>query len=263
MSNGKTVLVTGAGRGIGKAIAVSLAKENYNVVVNSRNPEHANTGANEIKSLGKSAVGVGGDVAREDDCKNIIETTIKQFGSIDVLVNNAGIQKPIPVNDMSVEEWDKVMNVNLKGVFICSREAVKHMLKNGGGSIINISSVHQVIPKPLYVHYASSKGGLDMLTKTMALELARHNIRVNSVAPGAIATDMNKEIVDNPEKMKEINEQVPMGRIGKSEEVANVVSFLASDKASYVTGTTFFVDGGLTLYPSYGIELKEDSEEHH
>ncbi|MFQ5940359.1 MAG: SDR family NAD(P)-dependent oxidoreductase [Nitrososphaerales archaeon] len=261
--NSKTAVVTGAGRGIGKEIAMALAKENYNVVVNSRNPEHANSVANEIKSLGKNAIGVGGDVAKEEDCTKIIQAAINHFKRIDLLVNNAGIQKPIPLNSMSVEEWDKVMNVNLRGVFMCSREAAKHMLKNGGGSIINISSVHQVIPKPLYVHYASSKGGLNMLTKTMALELARHNIRVNAVAPGAIATDMNKEIVNNQDKMKELNEFVPMGRIGNAEEVASAVIFLASDKASYITGTTLFVDGGLTLYPSYGIELKEGSEEVH
>ena len=261
--NSKTVVVTGAGRGIGKAIAVGFAKENYNVVVNSRNPQNASNVAEEIKTLGTNSVGVGGDVSIEDDCKNIIETAVKQFGGIDVLVNNAGIQKPVPLNEMSVEEWDKILDVNLKGVFICSREAVKHMLKNGEGSIINISSVHQVIPKPLYVHYASSKGGLNMLTKSMALEFARHNIRVNAVAPGAIATDMNKEILENKDKLKDVNELVPMGRIGTSEEVADAVIFLASKKASYITGTTFFVDGGLTLYPSYGIELKEGSEEYH
>jgi len=261
--NSKTVVVTGAGRGIGKAIAITLAKENYDVIVNSRNPEHAHSVANEIKSHGKNAIGVGGDVAKEEDCKKIIEAAINQFNRIDVLVNNAGIQKPIPMNKISVEEWDKVMNVNLRGVFICSREAVKHMLKDGGGSIINISSVHQVIPKPLYVHYASSKGGLNMLTKTMALELARHNIRVNAVAPGAVATDMNKEILDNQDKMKEVNELVPMGRIGKAEEVANAVIFLASDSASYITGTTLFVDGGLTLYPRSGLELTAGSEEFH
>lgn len=263
MSYVKTAIVTGAGRGIGKAIALALAKENYNVVVNSRHEEHANKVANEIKTLDKNTIGVGGDVSKEEDCKNIIDTAIKQFGRIDVLVNNAGIQKPAPLTKISAEEWDKVMSVNLKGVFFCSREVVKHMLKSGGGSIINISSVHQIIPKPLYVHYAASKGGLDMLTKTMALEFARHNIRVNAVAPGAIATDMNEEILNNPEKLKETNESIPMGRLGNPEEIANVVVFLASDKASYTTGITIFVDGGLTLYPNYGIELKEGSEEFH
>lgn len=254
----KVALVTGSGRGIGKAIATALAKENYAVVVNSLNPEHAENVASEIKALGTKAVAAAGDLSKEEDCKNLIDTTIREFGRIDVLVNNAGIQKATPLTEMSTEEWDKVLDVNLRGTFICSREAVKHMLKAGAGCIINISSVHQTIPKPLFAHYAASKGGLEMLTKTMALELARRGIRVNAVAPGAIATDMNRELLESRKKMQEMLEHIPMGRIGEAEEVADLVVFLASDKARYVTGTTFFVDGGLTLYPTFCIDCAKD-----
>ena len=258
ISEKKVALVTGSGRGIGKAIAIALAKENYYVVVNSRNSEHVKKVVSEIELLGKKAIAVTGDLSREEDCKNIVDTTIKKFGQIDLLVNNAGTQKAIPLTEMTAEDWNKVLDVNLRGTFICSREAAKHMLKVGKGCIINISSVHQVIPKPLFVHYAASKGGLEMLTKTMALELARRGIRVNAVAPGVIATAMNKEMLESKKMMGEMVERIPMGRMGKPEEVANLVVFLASDKASYVTGTTFFVDGGLTLYPAFCIDCAKD-----
>lgn len=263
MSNEKTAVVTGAGRGIGRAIATALAADGYSVVVNSLHEDSARDVAKEISSTGSKSIGIGGDVSKEDDCKKIIDTAIKEFGSVDVLVNNAGIQEAVPLSQMSVEDWDKVINVNLRGVFLCSREATRHMMKMGGGCIVNISSVHQLIPKPLYVHYSASKGGLNMLTKTMALELARHNIRVNSVAPGAIATDMNWELLQDPQKMKELNKMIPLGRIGKPAEIADVILFLVSEKSSYITGETIFVDGGLTLFPSYGVELKEGSEELH
>ena len=178
------------------------------------------------------------------------------------MVNNAGIQKATPINKISIEEWNAIMDVNLRGAFLCSREAIKHMIKSEKGCIINIASVHYVIPKPLYAHYATSKAGLVMLTKTMALELARHNIRVNAIAPGAIDTDMNITL-RKPEKLKQINELIPLGRIGNTRKVSGLVIFLASEKASYITSSIITVDRGLTLYPNYGVELKEGGDEYH
>ena len=254
-----TAIVTGSGRGIGKAIAIALAREGYNVVVNSLHEEHARRVAEEI---GSNAISIAGNVAKEEDCKAIINRAIDVFGSIELLVNNAGIQKASPINKISSKEWDAIMDVNLKGAFLCSRESIKHMINANKGCIVNIASVHYAIPKPLYAHYAASKAALVMLTKTMALELARHNIRVNAIAPGAIDTDMNMVLRD-PEKLREINSIIPLGRVGKASEVSDLVVFLASDKASYITGSVITVDGGLMLYPSYGIELKEGSDEYH
>ena len=201
------------------------------------------------------SIAVEADVSKESDCIKLIEDTIKHYGRIDVLVNNAGIQKDVPFEETSIEEWYKIIAVDLTGPFVWSREAVKHMEKQRypkGGCIINISSVHQIIPKPHYIPYATSKAGIEMMTKTMALELAKDNIRANVVAPGAIETDMNRELKNNKDLREKVLKQIPIQRIGNPEEVANVVEFLASNKASYVTGTTFYVDGGMTLYPSFG-----------
>jgi glucose 1-dehydrogenase len=212
--------------------------------------------ADEIKTPSLDVIAIQADVSKESDCIRLIEDTIRHYGRIDVLVNNAGIQKDIPFEQTSVEEWYKIIGVDLTGPFVCSREAIKHMEKQKdpkGGCIINISSVHQTIPKPHYIPYATSKAGIEMMTKTMALELAKDNIRANLVAPGAIETDMNRELKENKDMLDKVLNQIPIKRIGNPEEVANVVEFLASDKASYVTGTTFYVDGGMTLYPSFGI----------
>jgi glucose 1-dehydrogenase len=190
------------------------------------------------------------DVSKENDCIRLIEDTIKHYGRIDVLVNNAGIQQDIPFAKTAIEDWYKIISVDLTGPFVCSREAVKQMQiqeNPQGGCIINISSVHQLIPKPHYIPYATSKAGLEMMTKTMALELARDNIRANIVAPGAIDTDMNIELRENKVDLENVLKSIPLGRVASAEEVANVVEFLASDKASYVTGATFFVDGGMTV----------------
>jgi glucose 1-dehydrogenase len=254
----KIAIVTGSSEGIGKAIAVAFARsgEYSGIVVNSRKIEEAQRVADEIKALGCNSIAIRADVSKENDCIRLIEDTIRHYGRIDVLVNNAGIQKDVPFEQTSIEEWYKIIGVDLTGPFVCSREAIKHMEKQqgpNGGCIINISSVHQTIPKPHYVPYATSKAGIEMMTKTMALELAKDNIRANLVAPGAIETDMNRELKENKEMLHKVLNQIPVRRIGNPEEVANVVEFLASDKASYVTGTTFYVDGGMTLYPSFGI----------
>jgi glucose 1-dehydrogenase len=253
----KIAIVTGSSEGIGKAIAVAFARsgEYSGIVVNSRKIEEAQRVADEIKALGCDSIAIQADVSKENDCIRLIESTISQYGRIDVLVNNAGIQKDVPFEQTSIEEWYKIIGVDLTGPFVCSREAIKHMEKQegpNGGCIINISSVHQTIPKPHYIPYATSKAGIEMMTKTMALELAKDNIRANLVAPGAIETNMNRELKENKEMLDNVLKQIPIKRIGNPEEVANVVEFLASDKASYVTGTTFYVDGGMTLYPSFG-----------
>jgi glucose 1-dehydrogenase len=252
----KIAVITGSSKGIGKAIALAFAasKEYGGIVTNSRSLEEALQAAEEIKRQSNcDAVAIEADVSKESDCVRLVSETVKHFGRIDVLVNNAGTQKEIPIEETSTEQWYKTIAVDLTGPFICSREAIRHMLTQNpqGGCIINISSVHQIIPKPHYIPYATSKAGIEMMTKTMALELARHNIRANLVAPGAIETDMNKELEEDAQELKRTLEKIPLQRMGSAEEVANVVEFLASEKASYVTGATFFVDGGMTLYPSF------------
>lgn len=253
----KIAIVTGSTRGIGKAIALAFAKstEYSGIVINGLKMQKAQEVADQIKNIGCDSIAIEADMSRESDCIKLIEGAHERFGRIDVLVNNAGIQQDVPFEDTTTEEWYKIIGVDLTGPFVCSREVVKHMEKQNpkGGCIINISSVHQIIPKPHYIPYATSKAGVEMMTKTMALELAKDNIRVNLVAPGAIQTDMNIELKENTADLQKVLKQIPIGRIGNPEEVANVVEFLASDKASYVTGASFFVDGGMTLYPSFAV----------
>jgi glucose 1-dehydrogenase len=254
---GKIAVVTGSSKGIGKAIALAFAKsrEYQGIVVNSRKQAEAQQVSDEIKkSLGCNSIAIEADMSKESDCIRLIEEAVKYYRRIDVLVNNAGIQQEIPFEETSTEIWRKIIDVDLTAPFVCSREAVKYMInqKNPkGGCIINISSVHQEIPKPFYVAYAAAKAGIKMMTKTMALELARYNIRVNAVAPGAIETDMNQELKEDQVELKRVLKRIPLKRIGTSEEVANIVEFLASDKASYVTGSTYLIDGGMTLYPAF------------
>jgi glucose 1-dehydrogenase len=242
----KVAVITGSSKGIGKAIAVALAKSNEytGIVTNARRQDEAEVVSHEIRNLGCKSIAIQADISKEDDCISLIERSIDFFSRIDVLVNNAGIQEDIPFTDTTLEEWYKVLAVDLTGSFICSREAVRQMLKQEnpkGGNIINISSVHQIIPKPHYLPYATSKAGIEMMTKTMALEFAGHNIRANLVAPDAIMTEMNHELKENKEEMKRIIKKIPMAGVGNADEVANIVEFLASDKASYVTGATFLL----------------------
>jgi glucose 1-dehydrogenase len=202
--------------------------------------------------MGVRDVLVQGDVSKEDDVVRMFEDTVDQLGGLDILVNNAGIQISGPSHELSAEDFDKVIAVNLRGSFLCAREAIKRFLEAGaGGSIINISSVHQLIPKPSYVGYSASKGGMMNLTRTLALEYAAAGIRVNSIGPGATITPINRAWVDDPVKAEMVTAHIPMRRAGTADEMAGVTCFLASDDAAYITGQTLFVDGGLTLYADF------------
>ena len=256
--NAKSAVITGSSRGIGEAIAIEFAKAGYNLVINSRDHEELSISKEEIIRAADSSIRVvtfPGDVSEEDVCIGIIDAATQEFGTIDVLVNNAGINGPEKKSpEITTKEWDEVLDINLKGCFMCSREAIKKMLRQkedrdgtGDYSIINISSVHESTPMPLAAPYAASKGGMEMLTKTLALEVADKGIRINSIAPGAIATMMNLDILEDEEKRKAEENKIPMHRIGEPNEIGKVALFLASDAASYITGTTIYVDGGLTL----------------
>jgi glucose 1-dehydrogenase len=257
---GKNVLVTGGSSGIGQAIAVRFAEYGANVAINYlRRPEEAagteqqvHACVESVKREGVRDVLVRGDVSNEDDVVRMVGEAVEGLGGIDVLVNNAGIQISRPTEELSSEDFDRVLAVNLRGAFMCAREAIRHFLaEDKPGSIVNISSVHQLIPKPGYLGYSASKGGMQNLTRTLALEYAGRGIRVNGIGPGATVTPINRAWIDDPEKRRQVEEHIPMQRAGDSDEMAGVTAFLASDDAAYITGQTIFVDGGLTLYPSF------------
>lgn len=257
----KNVLITGASSGIGEAVAIRFAQEGANVAINYnsgqdraeavlRKAEQASRG---IGSSNAKHIVVKANVSKEEEIKQMFAKTLDAFGSLDILINNSGIQAPVPSEQLEAAEFDRILGVNLRGAFLCSREAIRHFLTRGGGVIVNNSSVHEIIPKPKYVPYSVSKGGLENMTKSLALEYADRNIRVNSVGPGAIVTPINNAWIDNPKARAEVESHIPMGRAGTSEEIAGVFLFLASDEASYITGQTLFACGGLTLYPEFRI----------
>src|ERR671924_2281101 len=256
----KNVLVTGGSSGIGQAIAVRFAEYGSNVAINYlRQPDEAQETEDQVHACiakvqreGVQDVLVRGDVSQEDDVVRMVGETIEGLGGLDVLVNNAGIQISRPSEELDSAAFDKVIAVNLRGSFLCAREAIKHFLAaDKPGVIINISSVHQLIPKPNYLGYSTSKGGMQNLTRTLALEYAAKGIRVNGVGPGATVTPINRAWIDDPEKRRQVEEHIPMQRAGDADEMAGVTAFLASDDAAYITGQTLFVDGGLTLFPSF------------
>jgi len=255
---GKNVLVTGASSGIGQAIAVRFAEEGASVAINYRSgaeqAEATRAMAQQANGSGKH-ITVQADVSLEDEVQAMFAKTLAAFGSLDVLVNNAGIQKPSPSHEIEVSDFDRIIGVNLRGPFLCAREAIRHFLtRNGrGGVILNNSSVHEIIPKPKYLSYSISKGGMENLTKSLALEYADRNIRVNAVGPGAVVTPINRAWIDNPKARGEVQSHIPMGRAGAASEIAAVFAFLASDEASYITGQTIFACGGLTLYPEFRV----------
>jgi glucose 1-dehydrogenase len=257
---GKNVLVTGGSSGIGQAIAIRFAEYGANVAINylSRPEEareteeqvHACVGR--VQQMGVRDVLVGGDVSNEDDVVRMVGEAAEALGGIDVLVNNAGIQISRPSEELASADFDRVLAVNLRGSFLCAREAIRHFLGDDkGGSIVNVSSVHQLIPKPGYLGYSTSKGGMQNLTRTLALEYAGRGIRVNGIGPGATVTPINRAWIDDPVKRAQVEEHIPMRRAGEADEMAGVACFLASDLAAYITGQTLFVDGGLTLFPSF------------
>lgn len=245
---GKTAIVTGASKGI----AERFGKEKMNVVVDYHtDQESAKDTVASIAASGGNAVAVEADVATEEGIQKLMTATIDQYGKLDVLVNNAGFSKSEPSEELSLENWQRVLDVNLTGAFIASREAIRHMLENGGaGCILNITSVHQTIPKVNNAHYAVTKSGLKMLTETLALEYAAQGIRINAIAPGTINTPANPAEEADPEEKKKTLEKIPMKKIGHPEQIAAAAAWLVSSEADYVTGTTLFVDGGMTLYPS-------------
>jgi glucose 1-dehydrogenase len=257
---GKNVLVTGGTSGIGQAIAVRFAEHGANVAINYlRSPDEARDTEAQIhactarvRQMGVRDVVVGGDVSDEDDVVRMVGAAIDSLGGVDILVNNAGIQISSPSDELSSADFDRVLAVNLRGAFLCAREAIRHFLAEGkGGSIVNVSSVHQLIPKPNYLGYSTSKGGMQNLTRSLALEYAGRGIRVNGIGPGATVTPINRAWIDDPVKRAQVEEHIPMQRAGGADEMAGVTCFLASDMAAYITGQTIFVDGGLTLFPSF------------
>ncbi|MDQ6902105.1 MAG: SDR family oxidoreductase [Bacteroidota bacterium] len=257
---GQSALVTGANSGIGLAVAVALGNDGANVVVNYvTHPEVADEVVQQIISNGGNAVAIKADVSKEDEVQAMFKQMFDKYGTIDILVNNAGLQKDSPFETMSLADWQLVIGVNLTGQFLCAREAVKEFLRRGvvaersaaAGKIICMSSVHEVIPWAGHVNYATSKGGINMMMKSMAQELAPKKIRVNSIGPGAIQTPINKPAWDTPEALNKLLTLIPYGRIGQPEDIGKAAVWLASDEADYVTGTTLFVDGGMLLYPGF------------
>jgi len=256
----KGVLVTGGTSGIGQAIAVRFAQYGANVAINYlRQPDEAtdtqrqvNACVSRVQREGVRDVLVQGDVSREEDVVAMVGQAVSQLGGLDILINNAGIQISRHSDELSSEDFDKVLAVNVRGAFLCAREAIRHFLAEGKpGVIINVSSVHQLIPKPDYLGYSVSKGGMQNLTRTLALEYAARGIRVNGIGPGATVTPINRAWIEDPVKREMVESHIPMRRAGTADEMGSVACFLASDNAGYITGQTLFVDGGLTLFPSF------------
>ncbi len=253
--DGRKAIVTGGNTGIGKASAERLAAEGASVCVNyysDKEAQDAQQLAEQLQRGGAAkAIAVQADVGREEDVKRLVTETVGELGGLDLLVNNAGIEKQIPLLEMGLEDWSAVLGTNLTGAFLCLREAGKVMAAGGGGVIVNMSSVHEFIPWPGFAHYCASKGAVKLLMETAARELAEHKIRVLNIAPGAIITPINKFVLDDSEQKHAVESEIPLGRMGNAEEVAAAVAWAASEQASYVTGTTIVVDGGMSLYPKF------------
>jgi glucose 1-dehydrogenase len=243
----KVAIVTGGNSGIGKAVALGLAKAGANIVIDYiSDPSATNALELEIVALGDRAIGVDADVSRVDQLQTLIDAAVTQFGRVDVMVNNAGVETRTSVLDTTEEQYDKVLSINLKSAFFGTQLAAKQMIKQGGGGrIINITSVHEDWPMPGNTAYCLSKGGMRMLTRTAGVELAPHGICVVGVGPGAVATPINAATMKDPTLLAKLNAAIPLGRLAQPEEIANVVVFLAGDGASYLTATTIFADGGI------------------
>jgi len=258
--SGQPALVTGANSGIGKATAIGLAKAGADVVINYvTDPQAAEEVAHEITGFGGRAITIEADVSKEDEVLAMFAKAVAHFGTLHIVVSNAGLQRDSPFEEMTLEQWNTVIGINLTGQFLCTREAARVFKKRGVvrevsvacGKIICMSSVHQEIPWAGHANYAASKGGVMLLMKSIAQELAPHRIRVNSVGPGAIRTPINTSAWSTPEAYADLMRLVPYKRIGEPDDIAQAVAWLASDAADYVTGATLFVDGGMTLYPGF------------
>jgi len=257
---GQSTIVTGANSGIGKAIAMALGKAGAYVVINYLKDDGIlDEMIEEIKSYGGDAIGYQADVSNEDQVMAMFEKAKEKTGTVDILINNAGLQQDAPLDEMTLKQWQKVIDVNLTGQFLCAREAVKEFKRSGiikkiscaAGKIICISSVHEVIPWAGHVNYAASKGGVMLMMKSIAQEVAPYRIRVNSICPGAIKTPINTEAWKTPEAEKELLKLIPYQRVGEPDDIARVAVWLASDDADYINGESIFVDGGMTLYPGF------------
>jgi glucose 1-dehydrogenase len=250
---GKVALVTGSSQGIGQAIAIRLAQEGASVVINYRShPEGAEETLSKVRAAGGKCHPVDGFTLQADtgivtDVQRMVAESNQHFGKLDILVNNAGIEKNADFWTVTEADYDAVMNVNLKGVFFATQAFVQHLLATKQpGKVINISSVHEELPFPHFAAYCASKGGLKMLTRNLAIELAPHGITINNVAPGAIETPINTKLLNDPEKLDSLLHNIPLKRLGQPGDVASTVAFLASSESDYITGTTLFVDGGAT-----------------
>jgi len=260
---GQVAIVTGGDSGIGAGVAKALAAEGAHVIVNhssAHSIEKGDTIVSEIITDGGSAIRYQCDVSNEEEVVEMFAGTIKDCSTIDILVNNAGWQKDAPFQEMTLEQWNLVIGVNLTGQFLCSREAIREFLRRGvdparskaAGKIIQMSSVHEVIPWGGHANYAASKGGVMMLMKTLAQEFAGRKIRINSICPGAIQTPINRQAWETPEALEKLMTLVPYQRIGQPEDIGKAAVWLASDESDYVTGASLFIDGGMTLYPGFG-----------
>jgi len=257
---GQAALVTGADSGIGKGVALALANDGASVIVNYvKNQQAAAAVVGQIRKDGGTAEAIQADVSKEDEVQAMFRGMYKLFGTIDILVSNAGLQKDAAFEDMTLADWQLVLNINLTGQFLCAREAVREFIRRGivkerscaAGKVICMSSVHQVIPWGGHVNYATSKGGINMMMKSIAQELAPKKIRVNSIGPGAIETNINKKAWSTKTALKRLLTLIPYGRIGMPSDIGKLAVWLASDESDYITGTTVFIDGGMTLYPGF------------
>ena len=259
---GQVAIITGASSGIGAGVAKALAAAGATVVVNYPVPvtkDAADQVLKEITDAGGTGISSACDVSKEEQVVKMFADIVKQFGTVDILVNNAGLQRDAKFTEMTLEQWNFVLGVNLTGQFLCAREAIKEFLRRGldekrskaAGKIICMSSVHEVIPWAGHANYAASKGGIMMMMKTIAQEFAPKKIRINSIAPGAIATPINHDAWDTAQHLQDLLKLIPEKRIGQVQDIGNAAVFLASDDADYINGTTLFVDGGMTLYPGF------------
>jgi glucose 1-dehydrogenase len=252
--NSKVAIVTGGNSGIGQAIVLELARQHANVVIDYvSHPEATEALEEQVSKLGSQSIGVKADASRLADLQMLVDKAVSEFGRVDIMVNNAGVETRTSILETTEDQYDRVMAINLKGAFFGTQIAAKQMIKQGGGGrIINITSVHEDWPMPGNTAYCLSKGGMRMLTRTAGIELARHNILVVGVGPGAVATPINLATMSDPAKLAQLNGAIPLGRMARPEEIAKVVGFLAGDDASYLAATTIFADGGI-MHSSVGL----------